>query len=110
LCKKDNEIVSWSLCLFIKDTIVFLYWATNREFGNIWWHQLLKYKIFERWHMNKYKSFDLLGGAPTGFNDHHLLWVSKFKESLWWEKIEFLWNYDLVLNPLTYNIFKFTKK
>jgi lipid II:glycine glycyltransferase (peptidoglycan interpeptide bridge formation enzyme) len=109
LCKKNNEIVSWSLCLFIWNTIVFLYWATNRKFGNIWWHQLLKYKIFERWHTNNYKTFDLLGGAPTWFENHHLVWVSKFKESLWWEKIEFLWNYDLVFNPLIYNIFKFSK-
>lgn len=110
LCKKENEIVSWSLCLFIEDSIVFLYWATNRKFGNIWWHQLLKYKIFERWHVNNYKNFDLLGWSPTGFDNHHLIWVSKFKESLWWEKIEFLWNYDLILNPLIYNIFKFIKK
>ena len=45
--------------------------------------------------------------SPTWFPDHPLTGVSAFKESLWWEKIEQRWSYDLVLNKWLYKCFDF---
>ena len=56
----------------------------------------------ERW----LRWMDLFGGAPTGFDEHPLSSVSKFKESLWGIKLEWYGNYDIVLNPILYKIFK----
>lgn len=106
LAKKDGKIISWSLCIFVDWNIVYLYWATNREFGNVWWHQFLKNEIFKRWFQNWYKYADLLWVAPAWAENHHLEWVTKFKQSLWWTKIEYLGNYDLVFDQKLYQTFK----
>ena len=103
----DWDIIAWSICLFHEKTIVYLYWFTDRKYTNLWGHHYLKYWMFE-WARDHWFQFcDLMGWAPTGFPDHPLVWVSKFKESLWGMKCEYYWNYDLVLNPLLYYSFKF---
>jgi lipid II:glycine glycyltransferase (peptidoglycan interpeptide bridge formation enzyme) len=56
------------------------------------------------------KKVDLLWVAPEWIENHHLLWVSQFKHSLWWKHIEYFWNYDLPLNNLVYKFLKKIKK
>lgn len=109
LAKLDWQIVSWSICFFVGETIVYMYWATNRKFWNVWWHHFLKSEMFKRWIENWFKTVDLLWTAPTWYPDHHLSWVSKFKESLGWIKLEYYWNYDYVFNNHLYNLFKYLK-
>jgi lipid II:glycine glycyltransferase (peptidoglycan interpeptide bridge formation enzyme) len=48
----------------------------------------------------------MMGGAPTGFPEHPLAGVSAFKESLGGSKIELYGNFDLVLNPFLYKVFR----
>jgi len=110
LAKKDWKIVSWSLCFFVNDWIIYMYWATNRDFGNVWWHQFLKYEMFNWWHQNWYNYADLLWVSPTWYVWHHLDWVTAFKQSLWWTKIEYYGNFDIILNPWLYKLFKFMRR
>jgi hypothetical protein len=44
--------------------------------------------------------------APTGFPEHELASVSAFKESMWGSKIEYMGNYDIVLNKPMYKLLK----
>lgn len=106
LAKKWDEIISGSICLFVWKTIIYLYWWTNRNYGNIWAHHFLKNEMFKRWFHNWYESADLLWAAPTWDDNHHLSWVTSFKHSLGGKKIEYLWNYDLVFNNNFYQAFK----
>lgn len=110
LARKDWKIVSWSLCFFFDKNIIYMYWATNREFWNVWGHQFLKYEMFKWWWQNGFVSADLLWVSPTWFKWHHLDWVTSFKQSLGWTKIEYVGNYDLVFNKLLYKIFHLSKK
>ncbi len=110
LVKKDWVIVSGSICFFIDNNIVYLYWATNRDLWNIWWHHFLKYEMFRWWMKNWFKWADLLWISPTWFDWHHLDWVTTFKQSLWWTKIEYLWNYDIVFNNKLYEAFRLMRK
>lgn len=103
----EGEIIAGSICLFDKKTIVYLYGFTDRKYTNMGGHHYLKYGMFERARDNGFEYCDLMGWAPTGFPNHPLVWVSKFKESLWGMKTEFYGNYDLVLNPFLYYCFKF---
>lgn len=100
------DLIAGSICIYDEHRIIYLYWFSNRKYSNIWWHHYLKFKIFgyarEQW----MTYVDMLWWAPTGFPEHSLTWVSKFKESLWWSKIEQYWSYDLVINPLLYRLFK----
>lgn len=106
----DNDIVWWSIILFNNDTYTYLYGFWNRKYQNIGGHHFLKFKIFQYAREKQIQYVDAMWWAPTGFPDHHLKGVSDFKESLWWEKIEYYGNFDLVLNPFTYWIFKQYKK
>ena len=106
----DGEIIAGSICLYNNDTIVYLYGFTNRKFTNIWGHHYLKYAMFERARDYGFKYADLMWGAPTGFPDHPLNGVSKFKESLGGTKIEQYGNFDIPLNPLLYKLLGLRKK
>ncbi|HCY21696.1 TPA: hypothetical protein DIC40_07825 [Patescibacteria group bacterium] len=68
--------------------------------------QYLKFKTFERAREQGFTTFDLMGGAPTGFPEHELTSVSAFKESIGGKKIEYTGNFDIILNPRLYKIFK----
>lgn len=104
------EIVSGNVCLYDEKNIIYLYGFSDRKFWNIWSHHYLKYKMFSRARDNGFLYCDLMGGAPTGFPKHHLTSVSEFKESLGWIKIEQYGSYDVVLNPVLYNLFKLYHK
>ena len=102
----DGDIIAWSICIYDEHRIIYLYGFANRAYQNIWWHHFLKFKIFGRARKNWMTYVDMMWWAPTGFPDHPLNWVSKFKESLWWTKIEQYGSYDLVIKPFLYKLSK----
>ena len=106
IVKKDNQIISWSIEINDKDNSYYLYWATNRDYIKLWGHYFLKLEMFKYLKNRWIKKVDLLWVSPTWYENHHLWWVNQFKHSLWWEHIEYFWNYDIVLNKLAYNLLK----
>lgn len=110
LVKKGNNIVSWSIMLYDRDEAYYLYGATNRDLGNFGWHYFLKWEINKYLKERSFKLIDLLWVAPKGYVNHHLWWVSQFKEALWWRRIEYRGNYDLVFNKVLYQTFKMIRK
>ncbi len=105
--KKDWEIIAWSVCALDEKTLIYLYGFSERWNNAYWWQQFLKYNAFCRARDHWYERCDMMWWAPTWFTNHPLAWVSAFKESLGWEKIEQRWSYDLVLNPILYKCFDF---
>lgn len=111
LAMKDNEIVSGSVMLWIGKNLYYLYGATNRAYGDIWWHYWLKDQIFDRASGQWYVSCDLLGVAPPyHIQWHYLEWVTRFKQSFGGETVLYIWNYDLVFNSLLYRTMQTLKK
>jgi len=104
LVKKDDVIISWSIEINEWINSYYLYWATNRDHIKIWWHYFLKYEMFKYLKSKWIEKVDLLWVSPNWYKNHHLLWVSQFKHSLWWEHIEYFWNFDLPLNKLWYKL------
>ncbi|HMT01102.1 MAG TPA: peptidoglycan bridge formation glycyltransferase FemA/FemB family protein [Candidatus Absconditabacterales bacterium] len=106
LAKKGEEIVAGTICIKDHSSLIYLYGAADRHYGNIGGHQFLLHEITKRAKENGYWFFDLFGGAPTGFPDHSLATVSSFKESFGGTKIEYSGSYDLVFNRFLYLVFK----
>jgi lipid II:glycine glycyltransferase (peptidoglycan interpeptide bridge formation enzyme) len=97
---KDWDIVSWSICIFDKDSkvVTYLYWATNRKFWNIWAHQFLKVEMF-KWAKNTWFLWVDLLWSPSFVETSSPLWgVWRFKWSLGGTQIEYWWSYDLIFN------------
>lgn len=106
VAEKDGELIAGSICIHDAERITYLYGFADRKYSNIGWHHFLKFKIFGRAREQGIKICDMMGGAPTWFPDHPLAWVSAFKESLWWTKIEVFWSYDMIIQPLLYWVMK----
>ena len=106
IAKKDDVIISWSIEVTENNYSYYLYGATNRDFIKIWWHYFLKYEMFKYLNEKWIKKIDLLWVAPLWYKNHNLLWVSQFKHSLWWEHIEYVWNFDLPLNNMLYKLLR----
>lgn len=108
IASKDGVILGGSIAVYYKDTITYLYWFSNRNplYRNIGVHQFIKFQMFQRAREHNYQYMDLFGWAPTGFPEHALTSVSQFKESLGWTKIERYGNFDIILNPRLYTLFK----
>lgn len=106
IVKKDDIIISWSVEITENNYSYYLYGATNRDFIKIWWHYFLKYEMFKYLKKKWVKKVDLLWVSPNWYENHHLKWVSQFKHSLWWEHIEYMWNFDLPLNNILYKLIR----
>lgn len=106
VAEKDGEMIAGSICVHDADRITYLYGFADRKYSNIGGHHFLKFKIFGRAREQGIKICDMMGWAPTGFPDHPLAWVSAFKESLWWTKIEVFGSYDMIIQPLLYWVMK----
>ena len=106
---KDGEIHAGSICLYDEHRLIYLYGfgnSANKKLRNMGGHHFLKFKIFGYARERGCTYVDMMGGAPTGFDDHPLAGVSKFKESLGGIKIEQYGSYDIVLNSAVYGLYK----
>ncbi len=103
----NGDIIAGSICVYDQHRIIYLYGFSNRKYSNIGGHHYLKFKIFGHARKLWMTYVDMLGWAPTGFPTHPLNGVSRFKESLWWTKIEQYGSYDLIIRPRLYKLFKF---
>lgn len=108
MVKKDGIILGGSIMVYDDTTITYLYGFSNRspQYRNMGVHKFIKYKVCGRAREHGLQELDLFGWSPTGFPEHSLASVSKFKESLWGKKIERYGNYDIILNPYLYKAFE----
>jgi len=110
ISKINDEIIAGTIWVYDNKNLICLYWFVNRKHTNSWWQQYLKYKIFNRWKENWFRTCDLMWWSPTWFPEHELAGVSAFKESMWWTKVDYYWNFDIVLNKYLYRLFKLLYK
>ncbi len=106
---ENDKIAAGSIFAFYKDTVIYLYGATHKNFGNIWADQKLKFDTIKYAKEKEFKYFDFRGSSPVGFPNHHLQNVTNFKKGFngIWE--EYLWNYDLVFNKNLYTVYKYLR-
>lgn len=99
-----NDILAGAVYVFDKDArvAIYLYWWTNRKFNTISvWHILHWYIMIFAKHEG-YKWVDLLWWWPTWYLQHHLNHVWFFKEGFGGTKIDYIWTFDIVYNPILY--------
>jgi lipid II:glycine glycyltransferase (peptidoglycan interpeptide bridge formation enzyme) len=101
----QGQIIAGSICLLDDNHLIYLYGFAERGKNSYGGQQYLKFKAFGRAREHGYDYCDMMGGAPTGFDDHPLTGVSKFKESLGGSKIELYGSFDLVLHKGRYTLF-----
>lgn len=102
----DSKIVA--MAMYIKDyenkTAIYLYWWTDRSFSNRGASHLLHLEAYKSLQQEWFNTIDLLWWWPTWFPNHKLSSVSVFKEWFGWQKIDYIWSYDIVYKPIIYKL------
>ncbi len=108
IATKDDIMLWGSIVVYQNNTLTYLYGFSNRheQFRNLGVHHFMRYKLFSRARDAGFGQVDMFGGAPSGYPDHDLVGVSKFKESLGGQKIDYYGNYDIILNKPLYHLSK----
>lgn len=106
IAKIDSKVVA--MAMYVKDyenkTAIYLYWWTDRSFSNRGASHLLHIEAYKSLQKEWFHTIDLLGWWPTWFPKHKLSSVSVFKEWFGWQKIDYIWSYDIVYKPIIYKL------
>jgi lipid II:glycine glycyltransferase (peptidoglycan interpeptide bridge formation enzyme) len=106
ITKENGIILSWTICLFNDKHIVGLYSFTDRNHTNRGGQQYAKFMIYNWARERGFTTYDTMWGAPTGFPEHELASVSAFKESMGGYKMDYIGNFDIILNKPIYKLLK----
>lgn len=104
--KDENVVVSSYLTVFYNDKAWALYAANDMEYRTFYANYAIYQKQIEDSFNSGKKVFDVFGtiGDPTG--DSHLLGLHDFKKKWGGEYTEFVGEFDYILNPVYYFLFK----
>ena len=97
--KYKNEIITTWIVFVWKDFLYYPYGASSSKHKNVMANNLIMWEVIKLGKQLGLKTFDLWGREPgKGF--------TKFKEGYNPEVIEFIGTWDLVINPVLYQIYK----
>jgi lipid II:glycine glycyltransferase (peptidoglycan interpeptide bridge formation enzyme) len=103
--KQWDEVGAFAVIVTIWDTWFYLYgWSDSSVW--VWAAQSLHWQIIQNAHRKWVKTYDLLGVSPLWKSDHHLSWVTQFKQWFGWTRIEYVWNYDYLISWWKYRLYK----
>lgn len=107
---KDKILTAWTLFTF-KDTLYYPYGASSSENREVMASNLMMWEAIRFGKKSGLKRFDMWGalGQNPNIKDP---WYGfhNFKEKYGPEHVEFVGSYDLVINPLLYQLYKFADR
>lgn len=107
---KNKTLVAWILFVF-KDTLYYPYGASSTENRETMASNLMMWEAIKFGKKMGLKKFDMWG-ALSETPDPKDPWYGfhKFKQGYGAELVEFIGSYDLVINPVLYNLYKIADK
>lgn len=99
--------VSAAFCILENNVLTYLYGANDRRYGNAWVSQYLHRNIIQYAQDNAIRYYDLLWASGLGSKNDRLEQVTQFKLGFGWEKLEYAWSRDLVVNRIAYRMYSF---
>lgn len=108
---KDGIVVTGGVYLKYWKQLIYLYGATDRSWWGIWAQYRLTDQIIRWWNEQNYRSMDLLGVAPVGFESwHSWAWVTRFKQAFGGQTVSYRGSYDIVFNSWVMKAFEWKRK
>jgi len=104
----NDKLVAGAIYLIDKEReqAVYLYWASDRETGNLWASHYLHRNCIEEFKKKWIKNIDFLWWGEPGNQHHRLYNVGLFKEWFGAKQVVFWWSYDIVYRPFLYKIWR----
>ncbi len=107
---KDKILTAWILFVF-KDTIYYPYGASSNENREVMASNLIMWEAIRFGKKLGLKKFDMWGAlGPNPDRKDPWFGFHTFKEKYAPEHVEFIGSYDLVINPLLYQVYKLVDK
>ncbi|MBI2404983.1 peptidoglycan bridge formation glycyltransferase FemA/FemB family protein [Candidatus Gottesmanbacteria bacterium] len=104
---QENEILAAWIIFIWKDTVYYPYGASSRSHREVMAPNLLLWEI-ARWAKKQgLKKFDLWGALGPNLNSNDPWYgFHRFKEGYNPNLVEFIGSYDLIINPILYELYK----
>lgn len=105
-----QPLTAWILFVF-KDMLYYPYGASSQEHRETMHSTAMMWEAIKFGKKNKLKTFDMWGSAAPGTSSSDPWFgFTQFKERFGPERIEFVGSFDLVINPLLYQLYKLADK
>jgi lipid II:glycine glycyltransferase (peptidoglycan interpeptide bridge formation enzyme) len=111
LAKYKNKILTAWIVFVFKDTLYYPYGASSTEYRETMASNLMMWEAIKFGKKLGLKKFDMWGALGPD-PDHKDSWYGfhRFKQGYGGELVEFVGSYDLVINPMVYQIYKLADK
>ena len=107
---KDEVLTAWILFVF-KDTLYYPYGASSSKFRETMSSNLMMWEAIKFGKKLGLKKFDMWGAlGPEPDSKDPWYGFHRFKEGYGPELVEFVGSYDLIINPVLYELYKVTDK
>lgn len=104
---QKQPLTAWMLLRF-QDTLYYPYGGSSTEYRNVMASNLVAWEAIKLGKRLKAKSFDLWGaGDPKLGEEDSYHGFTQFKSKIGADFVEYIGTYDLVFNPLVYQLFTF---
>lgn len=109
MANSEEKIVDLSSALYVFNNKRVWYWfgGSSNDFRHLRPVNLQMWKIIEKSYNKGYNSFDLLGTGGDLDSKNKNYGLYKFKKSFGGEFIEYIGEFDLIINPFIYNVTNF---
>lgn len=106
LAEYQGQVISGIICLFCGDKCWYLYGASSNEHRNVMPNYLLQWEMIKRAKERGCTMYDFRGVSGDINPDNPLYGLYRFKKGFNGEFTEFIGEFDLILNPMWYTIWK----
>jgi lipid II:glycine glycyltransferase (peptidoglycan interpeptide bridge formation enzyme) len=99
----EGEPVSGALCYILGDRAWYTYGSSSNRHRNVMPNHLMQWRLIQWAKAAGCRWYDFRGVSPkTGAGDSHLDGLNRFKEGFSPRFVEYIGDYDLILNPAFY--------
>jgi len=103
ITRYEGEPVSGALCYLLGDRAWYTYGSSSNRHRNVMPNHLMQWRLIQWAKAAGCRWYDFRGVSPkTGEGDTHLDGLNRFKEGFSPRFVEYIGDYDLVINPTVY--------
>ncbi len=99
-----------AIIVYSGETAVYMFGASSDEYKNLMAPHLLHWQIIQDAKAASYLKYDFFGIAPDDNPKHPWAGITRFKTQFGGEQLDLIGSYDLIIQPLKYQLFKLAEK
>lgn len=110
--KQDSEekVLSSGIIIYSGKKAIYMFGASSNDHRNLKAPNLLVWQMIEDAKEKGCEAFDFYGIAPNDDPKHPWSGITSFKKQFGGYQVDIMGSYDLIINPLMYQIFKIAEK